>query len=71
MKGRIRQRNLGSWEISYELGRDSFGGRRRGSVTFRGTRAQAQRKLRETLTAIDQGQDPTPADISLREWWAL
>ena len=68
MKGRVRQRSPGSWEISYELGRDSFGKRCRGSVTVRGTKAQAQRELREILTAIDQGQDPTPADISLREW---
>ena len=68
MKGRIRQRNPGSWELSYELGRDPFGKRRRGSATVRGTKAQAQRKLREILTAIDQGQDPTPADVPLREW---
>ena len=58
MKGRIRQRSPGSWQVSFELGRDALGKRRTKAVTVRGTKADAQRRLRELLTALDQGQDP-------------
>ena len=68
MKGHIRQRSPGSWEISFDLGRDSFGKRRTKWGTVRGTKAEAQRKLREMLTAMDQGRNPLPADVSLRDW---
>ena len=68
MKGRIRQRSTGTWEISYEAGRDPFGKRRTKSLTVRGTKSQAQRKLRELLSAIDQGRNPTLSDVPLREW---
>ncbi|MCP3686540.1 MAG: site-specific integrase, partial [bacterium] len=44
-----------------ELGRDSSGKRMRKSVTVRGTKADAQRKLRELLTNLDKG---TPIDAT-------
>ena len=69
MKGRIRQRSPGSWQVSFDLGRDPMGKRLTKAVTVRGTKAEAQRKLREMLTAIDQGRNPVPADVSLREWF--
>ena len=68
MKGRIRQRSPGSWQVSFDLGRDAMGKRLTKAVTVRGTQAEAQRKLREMLIALDQGRNPVPADISLREW---
>ena len=68
MKGRIRQRSPGSWEVSFDLARDPLGNRRRKSFTVRGTKAEAQRKLREMLTALDQGRNPVPADVCLRDW---
>ena len=34
----------------------------------RGTKADAQRKLREPLTALDQGDAPEPADITLSQF---
>ena len=68
MKGRIRQRSPGSWQISYELGRDALGKRKTRSITVRGTKAEAQRKLREVLTALDNGGIPEPADLPLRQW---
>ena len=68
MKGRIRQRSPGSWQVSFDLGRDATGKRLTKAVTVRGTKAEAQRKLREMLTALDQGRNPVPADVSLREW---
>ena len=68
MKGRIRQRSPGSWQVSFDLGRDATGKRLTKAVTVRGTKAEAQRKLREMLTMLDQGRNPVPADVSLRDW---
>jgi hypothetical protein len=56
MKGSIRQRNPGSWELTVDLGRDPLGKRQRKSLTVRGT--QAQRKLRELLSTLDKGLSP-------------
>ena len=58
MKGRIRQRGPGTWQISCELGRDAFGKHRTKAATVRGTKADAHRRLREILTVLDQGQRP-------------
>ncbi len=44
-----------------ELGRDSSGRRMRKSITVRGNKADARRKLRELLTDLDKG---TPIDTS-------
>ena len=54
MKGRIRQRSAGSWELTVDLGRDGLGKRRRKYLTGRGTEAQARRKLREILSTLDR-----------------
>ena len=69
MKGAMRQRSAGTWEITINLGRDAQGVRRRRSVTVRGTKAQAQRRLRELLVEFDRGVIP-PTPILLRDWLA-
>lgn len=58
----------GSWQISCELGRDALGKRRNRAITVLGTKAYAKRKLREVLTALDDGDRPEPTDIPLRQW---
>ena len=50
MKGTIRQRSPGSWEIQVFLGRDANGKRMRKTETVRGKKADAQRRLREILS---------------------
>ena len=57
MKGSIRQRSPGSWEITLSLGYDAAGRRNRMSITFRGTKTEAQRRLRELLSTVDRGND--------------
>ncbi len=47
MKVSLHQRRAGSWELTVDLGRDPFGKRWRGYHTVRGTKAQAQRSLKE------------------------
>ena len=67
MKGGIRQRSPGAWELTLNLGRDAQGIRRRRSVTVRGTKAQAQRRLRELLADFDKGIAP-PDPVVIRDW---
>ena len=67
MKGGIRQRSPGTWELNIYLGRDDQGKPRRKWVTVRGTKAQAQRRLREILVELDRGITP-PERILLKDW---
>jgi integrase len=56
MKGHVYQRSKGSWTIVYDLPSDGSGNRKQKSETFRGiTRRQAEQKLRDKLTALDNG----------------
>ena len=68
MKGSLRQRSPGSWELTIDTGRDALGKRQRRFFTARGTKAQAQRKLRELLTSLDQGIALPAEKILLRDW---
>ena len=55
MKGSIRQRNKGSWELHYDIPSDGTGRRRQRTETVKGTRRDAERVLRERLTATENG----------------
>ena len=68
MKGSLRQRSPGSWELTVDLGRDQLGRRRRSYHTVRGTKARAQKKLRELLSALDRGAGIPNGRIPLRDW---
>ena len=68
MKGSIRQRSPGSWELTVDLGRDALGQRQRRFLTVRGAKAQAQRKLRELLSTLDKGLALPGGKILLRDW---
>ncbi len=68
MKGSLRQRSPGSWELRVDLGRDAFGKRRRKSKTVRGTKTHAQRVLREMLTRLDKGMGLSAEKVLLRDW---
>ena len=41
MKGSLRQRSPGSWELTVDKGRDARGKQRRKHLTVRGTKAHA------------------------------
>ena len=68
VKGSIRKRNPGSWELQVFLGRDSRGKRIRKTETVRGKKADAERRLRETLTDLDRGIAPPQKAYKLKEW---
>ena len=69
MKGYIRQRSKGSWEITIDTGRDpSTGKRRRHSETVKGAKKDAERRLAELLVSIERGSYIKPKKITLGEW---
>ena len=68
MKGSIRQRTQGSYELTIDLGRDALGKRRRKYVTVQGTKSTAQRELRRLLTTLDRGIDLPSERILMRDW---
>ena len=68
MKGSLRQRSAGSWELTVDLGRDAVGKRRRRHETVQGTKAVAQRRLRELLSTLDQGMDLPVGKLLVRDW---
>ena len=69
MKGSIRQRSKGSWEITINVGVDPTTGRRlRHFESIRGSKSQAQRRLHELLYSLEQGAFVKPKRITLAEW---
>lgn len=55
MRGSIRRRSKNSWELNIDQGRDAKGKRIRKFVNVKGKKADAERKLREILNALDSG----------------
>ena len=69
MKGSLRERSPGSWEITLNIGRDGQGNRRRRSYTFKGNKTEAQRRMRAMVADYDRGLRP-PESIRLADWFA-
>lgn len=68
MKGHIYQRAKGSWTIVYDLPIDVVTGKRRQkSQTFKGTKRDAERTLREVLLSLERGSYVRPNKIALGE----
>ncbi len=61
MNGSIENRGKNTWRLMIELGRDPSGKRLRKSYTVKGTKSEAQKKLRELLSYLDKG---VPIDSS-------
>jgi integrase len=68
MTGSIRKRGKSSWQITVDLGRDPDGKKVRKFATVTGTKAQAQRQLRELLTQQDKGIPISSSKITLATW---
>ena len=68
MNGSIRKRSKNTWELTVEVGRDAGGKRKRKYLNVKGTKAQAQQKLRELLTSLDKGMPVDTSKISLGEF---
>ncbi len=69
MKGSIRQRSKGSWEICLDAGRDPATGKRlRHFESVKGAKKAAQQRLAELLVSIERGSYVKPKRITLGEW---
>ena len=70
MKGRIRRRSSGHWELTTDAGKDANGKRRRRSETFKGSKREADRRLREFVAEVEAEleQERTP---SRRRTWTV
>jgi integrase len=74
MKGSIRQRSKGSWEICIDVGRDPATGKRlRHFESVRGNKGAARQRLAQLLVEIEKGgYSRTPRDLTvadyLRSW---
>lgn len=55
MKGSLRQRSKGSWQLRYEAPEDGTGKRKYLSESVHGTKKHAESVLRERLSAIENG----------------
>jgi len=75
MRGHIRERKPGIWELAFDIGYDvdlDTGKRRRKQkfVTFHGTKRKAERKLRELLGDVEKGGFVEPSKITVGEWFS-
>ncbi len=68
MNGSIRRRSKGSWELCIDRGRDAQGRRIRKFVNVRGKRADADKRLRELLQAVDRGLPINLEKATVGEW---
>ena len=67
MNGSIRRRGKGTYELTIDLGKDSNGRRQRKFVNVKGTRKEADRKLRDILASLDKGLPVDAGKVSLSE----
>lgn len=67
MKGHIRPRGPGAWELKFDVSSDT-GERKTRYVTFRGGKREAQRKLTELLDQVNKGSFIDPSKLSLGEF---
>lgn len=73
MRGSIKQRYSGSWNVIIDLGYETdpaTGKKRRRQkwITVRGTKKQAQDKLTDLLHDLNKGQWVEPSKVTLGEW---
>ncbi len=73
MKGSIRQRSKGSWEVCLDTGQDPVSGKRiRHFESVKGNKRNAQRRLVELLHSLEQGSYVKPKRLTvaqfLEEW---
>lgn len=67
MKGHIRPRGPGAWELKFDVNSDN-GKRKTRYVTFHGGKREAQRKLTELLEQVNKGTFIDPSRLTLAEF---
>jgi integrase len=68
MSGHIRRRGERSWELKFDLGRDEKTGKRITQFhSFKGTKKEAEQKLRELLGSVDKGSYVARSNLTVGE----
>ena len=68
MKGRVRRRSSGNWELTADAGKDPNGKRRRKSETFQGSKREADRRLREFVAEVEEELERERDTPGRRTW---
>ncbi len=69
MKGSIRQRSKGSWEVCVDTGRDPATGKRlRHFESVKGTKKVAQQRMHELLHTLEQGAYVRPSRLTVAQF---
>lgn len=69
MAGSIRGRGKGTWELSFELGRDPVTQKRlRRTISFKGSKKDAAKALTEAMSQRDRGIDLAPDKTTVGEY---
>ena len=67
MRGSIREKSKGSWQIQIYTGTGPDGKPRRHFETVRGRKGDAQRRLTELLSSLDKGVYTPPGRLTVAE----
>ena len=67
MRGSIREKSKGSWQIQIYIGTGPDGKPRRHFETVRGRKGDAQRRLTELLSSLDKGVYTPPGRLTVAE----
>ncbi len=68
MRGSIQKRTKGSWRLVFDLERDHSGRRRQMTVTFRGTKKDAEAELADQIAKIKNGGFVEPHKLAVGEY---
>ncbi|MGD0856105.1 MAG: site-specific integrase [Dehalococcoidia bacterium] len=69
MRGHVKQRSKGSWSIVIDIGKDPATGKRRQQwYTVKGTKREADSKMRELLETKEKGTYIHPNKLTLSDW---
>ena len=68
MKGKVRRRSSGNWELTADAGKDANGKRRRRSETFQGSKRAADRRLREFVPEVEEELERERRAPGRRTW---
>ncbi|MFC2024311.1 tyrosine-type recombinase/integrase [Chloroflexota bacterium] len=68
MRGSIRQKSKGSWQIQIYTGTKPDGKPRRHFETIRGRKSDAQRRLTELLSSLDKGVYTPPGRLTVADY---
>ena len=67
MRGYIRQRSKDSWTIHWDEPRGPDGKRRQRNKAIKGTKREAEARLREILSSLDKGSYLSPNKMTVRD----